>query len=84
MRDVDPAAARREIRESLTGRTLKAADNLTRVYERWLSLLEGVTPRRLDTEARATAYLTECQRITALMRDRGWDIYRRALDLDAR
>lgn len=84
MDTTDFAGYRQEVRLSLTGRTLKAADNLADVYSRWEALLSKAERRRPDLEARAAAYRAECQRIATLMRDRGWDIYDRTLDQGAR
>lgn len=81
----DPfAGARREVRSALTGRTLEAVDTLTDVNRRWVARLEAARHRNTDREARAVAFLTECERIAALMRDRGWDVYRVADDDEAR
>lgn len=80
VREKTPEQIREEVRSSLTGRNLKAAENLARVYGQWVARLEAHgDPERV---AHADVYLTETRRIAGLMRDRGWDLYSPRKDVE--
>jgi hypothetical protein len=75
MQTYDPC---REIRFALTGLSAEAADVKAAAFARWVALFE----RSGDT-ARADAAASrraECERIAALTRTHGWDVYRPSLE----